>query len=94
MMVKHLFTIGKTPITCKIYKCYSIFLDEALITTPEEIPEELQSKLLAEYEKECQVRLSSDDKGELKCKEKGDMVLVSRSGESGSTSPGKGKALK
>lgn len=64
--------------------------DETL-TSPEEIPEEVQSKLLAEYEKECQGRLSNDDKGELKCKEKGDMVLVSRSGESGSTSPGKGK---
>lgn len=66
-----------------------IFVDEVL-TTPDEIPEEIQSKLLSDYEKECQVRLSSDDKSELKCKEKGDMVLVSRSGESGSTSPGKG----
>ena len=64
-------------------------IDETL-TSPEEIPEEVQSKLLAEYEKECQGRLS-EDKSELKCKEKGDMVLVSRSGESGSTSPAKGR---
>ncbi|XP_059353508.1 BSD domain-containing protein 1-B-like isoform X2 [Daphnia carinata] len=63
--------------------------DDEILTSPEEIPEEVQSKLLAEYEKECQGRLASEDKGELKCKEKGDMVLVSRSGESGSTSPGK-----
>jgi hypothetical protein len=85
--------LGKPQLLVKSKNVIQYFVDEAL-TTPEEIPEELQSKLLAEYEKECQVRLSSDDKGELKCKEKGDMVLVSRSGESGSTSPGKGKALK
>ena len=66
-----------------------MYADEAL-TSPEEISDEVAGKLLQEYEKECQGRLSSDDKGELKCKEKGDMVLVSRSGESGSTSPGKG----
>lgn len=64
-------------------------VDEAL-TSPEEIPEDLQSQLLADYEKECKSRLSGEEKDQLKCKEKGDMVLVSRSGESGSTSPGKG----
>lgn len=71
---------------------YNHSLDETL-TSPEEIPEEVQSKLLAEYEKECQTRLVNDEKGELKCKEKGDMVLVSRSGESGSTSPGRGNLI-
>ena len=65
------------------------FADESL-TTPEEIPEDLQSQLLADYEKECQSRLAGEEKDRLKCKEKGDMVLVSRSGDSGSTSPGKG----
>lgn len=65
-------------------------ISDETLTSPEEIPEEIQSKLLAEYEKECKTRLG-DEKGELKCKEKGDMVLVTRSGESGSTSPGKGR---
>ncbi len=64
-------------------------IDEVL-TSPEEIPEDLQSQLLADYEKECKNRLTGDEKEQLKCKEKGDMVLVSRSGDSGSTSPGKG----
>ena len=53
--------------------------------------------MLADYEKECQSRLvagGDEAKGSLKCKEKGDMVLVSRSGElSGSTSPGKGDVV-
>ena len=67
--------------------------DETL-ATPEEIPEDVQKKLLADYEKECQSRLAAgDEKGSLKCKEKGDMVLVSRSGDSGSTSPGKGEII-
>ena len=66
-----------------------MYADEAL-TSPEEISDEVAGKLLQEYERECQGRLSRDNKSELKCKEKGDMVLVSRSGESGSTSPGKG----
>lgn len=63
--------------------------DDEVLTSPEEIPEDLQSQLLADYEKECKNRLTGDEKEQLKCKEKGDMVLVSRSGDSGSTSPGK-----
>lgn len=60
------------------------------MTPPDEIPEDLQHKLLADYEKECQGRSVGDDKQSLKCKEKDDMVVVSRTGDSGTTSPGKG----
>jgi len=63
---------------------------DVLVKTPDDIPEEVQSKLLAEYEKECEGRVAPANtgrKGSLKCKEKGDMVLVTMSGDSGSTSP-------
>lgn len=73
---------------------YTWFLNlDEVLSTPEEIPEDLQSQLLADYEKECKNRLTGDEKEQLKCKEKGDMVLVSRSGDSGSTSPGKGMSV-
>ena len=48
--------------------------------TAEEIPEELQAKLLSDYEKER--------KETLRCRDKDDMVLVSRPGETDSPSKG------
>ena len=54
----------------------------------DEIPEDVASQLLADYEKECEGR--GQKRGSLRCKEKDDMVVVSRAGESGRTSPGKG----
>jgi len=64
-----------------------------MLKTVDEIPEEVQSQLLADYEKECEGRVPTVKKGTLKCKEKDDMVLVTMSGDSGSTSPSKGTLL-
>merc|ERR1711911_173271 len=62
--------------------------EDDMLKTVDEIPEEVQSQLLADYEKECEGRVPTVKKGTLKCKEK-DMVLVTMSGDSGSTSPSK-----
>jgi len=63
--------------------------EDDMLKTVDEIPEEVQSQLLADYEKECEGRVPTVKKGTLKCKEKDDMVLVTMSGDSGSTSPSK-----
>jgi len=63
--------------------------EDETLKTADEIPEEVQSQLLAEYEKECEGRVPTVKKGTLKCKEKDDMVVVTMSGDSGSTSPSK-----
>ena len=65
--------------------------DEDETLPPNEIPEDVASQLLADYEKECEGR--GQKRGSLRCKEKDDMVVVSRAGESGRTSPGKGAQL-
>merc|ERR1712136_168219 len=40
------------------------------LKTVDDIPEEIQSQLLAEYEKECEGRVPTVKKGKLKCEEK------------------------
>ena len=57
-----------------------------------DIPDDVAAKLLSDYEKEVEGRVAAAAAAAgLRCKEKDDMVLVSRAGESGRTSPGKGK---